>query len=129
MSRPAHIAALDDGLDKQIALFHEGTRELTDALDTSLAEMDRLERELAALKAGVTAAERKRRDAWYGAQKIEETIRDLDFVVLGSPQEGGGSRGTVGPKETRLEGLEFGAAEAIAAARIRLGLVDPKEGS
>lgn len=79
--RVAHIAALDDALEKHLADLELAERAQAVAYEKH-AEFLRLN---ALHEAEIKAAMKERSDAYYAAQNCEKAIRQLGYVVMGAP--------------------------------------------
>ncbi|MCP2265554.1 hypothetical protein ACFQHV_01075 [Promicromonospora thailandica] len=124
MSRPAHIAPLDDALNEQLAAFEEGNRTLARVLDENIVELDRLEAELKAVRQRIDDAASARVEAYHGARHCEEAIVKLGYVVLAAP---GSGRGVIGKGRSRLDGLTYNLQDDYRNARIRAGLIKSED--
>jgi len=101
MSRPAHIAALDEALEAALQRLTDAETALPAVLDRNLAAVDE-----------VDAAASARADAFYAAKNCEDAIRQLGYVVLNGNQ-------TVPKGASLLDGRSFSLADDWAAARVR----------
>jgi hypothetical protein len=86
VTRPAHIAPLDEALEHHLADLRNAEADQARVLATHADELRQAE-----------AAQKARQDAYYAAQSCEQAIRKLGYVVL---RPGG----TVPPNASRLDG-------------------------
>lgn len=106
MSRPAHIAPLDEALDRHIAELVEAERRQVEVV----AKYEEFLRLHAAELSTVEDATKARMNAYYAAKSCEKAIRKLGFVVLN------GGR-TVAKGTSRLDGHPGNFREPVTFTR------------
>lgn len=107
MSRPIHIAALDEALEVSLIQLDEAEKALPMVLDKNLSAHYEVE-----------SAFQARSDAFYVARQCEDAIRQLGYVVLKGSA-------TVAKDASRLDGRSFSAAKDWEAARERAAEPSP----